>query len=587
MTAGAGRGEEQARSRRRLPAALAIAVALLAGGTVAARADVLVAGSTGVGACPAGLAPLLSGATGTGSTVIVTAPAATSAAALVACASGGVVSSYPAINSVAATIPAAQVGPLSALPGVIVTPDAAVSVQSTVSPASESTGPHTPSDAFLQETGAATLAAQGDTGQGTTVAVLDTGVSNLPDFAGRLLPGVDLTGEGNAWQDDYGHGTFVAGLIAGNGASTGGAYAGAAPGATVVPIKVAGATGTTDLMTVMAGVQWAISHRVALGIRVLNMSLGFQPVGSTVINPLDRMVEAAWNSGIAVVTSAGNAGPFNGTILSPGDDPLAITVGALDDMATASRTDDRMNDFSSVGPTGPDGWTKPDLVTSGRSVVSLAAPGSTVWTNFPSARLGTGGFVGSGTSFSAAITSGAAALVLADNPGLTPDHLKARLVGTAGPGPVGNPFVDGHGALDVVAANSTALGYDQSVAGAVAVPMGATVSLAPTGRADTWNPALWSGAPWNSTAWNSTAWNSTAWNSTAWNSTAWNGYAWNSTAWNGFAWTSTAWNSTAWNGALWNSTAWNGTAWDSTAWNSTAWNSTAWNSTAWNSTAWN
>ena len=94
-----------------------------------------------------------------------------------------------------------------------------------------------------------------------------------------------------------------------------------------------------------------------------------------------------------------------------------------------------MNDFSSVGPTSPDGWVKPDLVTSGRSVVSLAAPGSTIYDNNPSARVGSANFVGSGTSFSAAITSGAAALVLADNPGLTPDQVKARLLGNTRPGP--------------------------------------------------------------------------------------------------------------------------------------------------------
>jgi serine protease AprX len=143
------------------------------------------------------------------------------------------------------------------------------------------------------------------------------------------------------------------------------------------------------------------------------MSLGFQSATSTVINPLDQAVQAVWGSGIAVVVSAGNAGPFNGTILSPGDDPLVITVGALDDMAASSITGDEMCDFSSAGPTSPDGRVKPDLVTSGRSVVSLAAPGSTIYNGYPSARLGSANFVGSGTSFSTAITSGAAALVLA------------------------------------------------------------------------------------------------------------------------------------------------------------------------------
>ena len=156
------------------------------------------------------------------------------------------------------------------------------------------------------------------------------------------------------------------------------------------------------------------------GINVLNLSLGYQSSQSTVTNPLDQAVEAVWNAGITVVASAGNAGPFNGTILSPGDDPMVITVGALDDMATPSPPDDEMTDFSSVGPTSRDGWAKPDLVASGRSVVSLAAPGSTIDNSYPSARIGSANFVGSGTSFSAAITSGAAALVLADNPGPHP-----------------------------------------------------------------------------------------------------------------------------------------------------------------------
>ena len=184
-----------------------------------------------------------------------------------------------------------------------------------------------------------------------------------------------------------------------------------------------------------------------------------------------------WNAGITVVTSAGNAGPFNGTILSPGDDPMVITVGALDDMATPSPADDEMADFSSVGPTTPDGWAKPDLVTSGRSVVSLAAPGSTIDTQYPSAQIGSANFVGSGTSFSAAITSGAAALVLADNPGLTPNQVKARLLGTTTPGPVGNPFVDGHGALDAYAAATAGpMNLNQSATGLLGAVLGATIS---------------------------------------------------------------------------------------------------------------
>ena len=146
-------------------------------------------------------------------------------------------------------------------------------------------------------------------------------------------------------------------------------------------------------------------------------------------------------------------------------------------MATPSTADDEMTDFSSAGPTSRDGWVKPDLVASGRSVVSLAAPGSTIDNSNPSAQVGAANFVGSGTSFSAAITSGAAALVLAGHPGLTPNEVKARLLGAAAPGPVGNPFVDGHGSLDAYAAATAGpMGYNQSATGLIGALLGATVS---------------------------------------------------------------------------------------------------------------
>ena len=476
-------------------------------------------------------------------TVIVTSDGPLSPVAAVLEVGGTVVTQYHLIDGVDALIPTVAEPLLAALPGITVTPDVSVSVQSTM----KSTGAHTPSDAFIQETGSARLASSGDTGQGVTVAVLDTGINNLPDFSGRLVGGVDLTNGNNPYQDNYGHGTFVAGLIAGNGASSNGQYSGEAPGAKLVSIKVAGIDGTTHLGTLISGLQWGVDHKGSYGIKILNISLGFQPSYTTVINPLDRAVEAVWNSGIAVVASAGNAGPFNGTILSPGDDPLVITAGALDDMATASITDDQMNDFSSVGPTSPDGWVKPDLVTSGRSVVSLAAPGSTIYTSYPSARIGSANFVGSGTSFSAAIISGAAALVLAGNPGLTPNQVKARLLGTANPGPVGNPFVDGHGALNAyAAATSGPMNFNQSAVGLTPSLRGTTVSLSPTRPVDTWNRNLWSGISWNQPPFTGWAWNGAAWNGGDWNGWAWNGSAWNGSAWNGSVWNGGAWNSSAW-----------------------------------------
>ncbi len=536
------------RKKRRIAAAGAALAVALAG--------------TSMGGVPAASAS-------SGETVIVTAVGLLSPVAAVLGVGGTIVTQYHLIDGVEAVIPAALEPVLAALPGIIVTPDVSVSVQG----APPSTGPHTPSDVFLQQTGATQLAGAGDTGRGVTVAVLDTGIDNLPDFSGRLIGGVDLTGGNNPFQDSYGHGTFVAGLIAGDGASSGGQYSGEAPGANLVSIKVAGANGKTDLGALILGLQWAIDHRASYGIKILNMSLGFQAAVSTVINPLDLAVQAVWASGIAVVVSAGNAGPFNGTILSPGDDPLVITVGALDDMATPSITDDEMCDFSSAGPTSPDGWVKPDLVTSGRSVVSLAAPGSTIYDDYPSARVGSANFVGSGTSFSAAITSGAAALVLADNPGLAPDQLKARLLGTTNPGPVGNPFVDGHGALNAYAAATAGpMNLSQSAAGLLPVLPGTTVQLSPTGPADTWNANLWSGTSWSRGP------------SDGW---TWAGWAWNGTDWNGWTWTGRAWNDGDWAGAAWNGADWTGRAWNDSAWVGSVWAGSAWAGSAWNSSAWN
>jgi serine protease AprX len=506
-------------------------------------------------------------------TVIVTATGLLSPVVAVEEVLGTVLTQFHIIDGVEASIPTALEPVLAALPGITVTPDVSVNVQSTV----ESTGPHAPSDEFLQQTGATQLFGDGDTGQGVTVAVIDTGIDDLPDFAGRLIGGVDLSGGNDPFQDDYGHGTFVAGLIAGDGASSGGQYEGEAPGADLVSIKVAGPNGVTDLGTLIQGLQWAVSNRLAYNIRVLNMSLGFQPFESTVVNPLDQAVQAAWDSGIAVVASAGNAGPSNGTILSPGDDPLVITVGALDDMAQPAVADDEMTNFSSVGPTSPDGWAKPDLVTSGRSVVSLAAPGSTIYDENPSARIGSGNFVGSGTSFSTAITSGAAALVLAANPTLTPDELKARLLGTTSPGPVGNPFVDGHGAMNAYAAATAGqMNLSQSVAGTALALLGATVSLSPVGSlADSWNASLWSGVSWSQGSAGGPTGNGP--NGSAWNGSAWNGFAWSSRAWNDGGWASAAWDGQTWQGSAWDGQTWQGSAWSGSAWNGSAWNSSEWN----------
>ena len=494
---------------------------------------------------------------------------------------GKVTSDLSVADAVAADIPVSELDDLQRDAGVVVVPNITVDVTGVAETM------RLPASVYPSTTGATTLATTGFTGRGVTVAVLDTGISRLPDFGSRLIAGVDLSGEGDPFKDSYGHGTFVSGLIAGNGASSGGLYAGEAPGANLVSIKVAGATGATDLATTISGIQWAVANRNALNISVLNISMGAAPFPSSVTNPLDRAVEAAWNAGIVVVTSAGNTGPMNGTITSPGDSPLVITVGSIDDNGTPTPVDDTMAEFSGVGPTANDGWFKPDLVTSGRSVVSLRVPGSTIDTLYPTARIGFANFVGSGTSFSAAITSGAAAILKQMDPSNgNPDRIKGRLLAGASLGPVGSPFVDGFGSLNVLT-SSTIKATLKQVTPTVATPVGSTVSLYVTGSGSAWNGSAWNGSAWNGSAWNGSSWNGSAWNGSSWNGSSWNGSSWNGSAWNGSAWNGSSWNGSSWNGSSWNGSAWNGSAWNGSSWNYAGWNGSAWNGSSWNGSSWN
>ena len=253
-----------------------------------------------------------------------------------------------------------------------------------------------------------------------------------------------------------------------------------------------------------------------------------------------------------------------------GDDPLVLTVGALDDKDTVTPSDDAVPAFSSQGPTAWDGWWKPDLIAPGKSVVSVTSTTSVIWNANRSARVGTKNFVGSGTSFAAAITSGAAAIVLHANPLATPDNVKAALLTTtnAGPSPPQSPFVQGHGVLDVSRAVSEPLVSITQDVSSIVPPTVLGVPIPKLSRqvVSTWAtvvpleqalypqpyPFPYSGPATTSLDGASPLFQSSAWNSSAWNSSAWNSSAWNSSAWNSSAWNSSAWNSSAWNSSAWN-----------------------------------
>ena len=377
---------------------------------------------------------------------------ATAAATAVRQAGGRVTAELPVVAGVAADVPQAALARHTADPRVrAVTPDSVVTMKAIIGGA-EATNPDTIKSVYREEIGATVLAAQGVRGRGVRVALVDTGVNEVPDLAGRIVsvedPGgtpepfrrdvrcVDFSGEGDC-VDRYGHGTFLAGLIAGNGAASAGRFTGVAPGAEIVSLKIAGRNGAADVSKVLAAIQWVVSFRDEYDIKVLNLSLGTNSKVSPQLDPLNYAVQQAWRSGIAVVVAAGNSGPAPGTISKPADDPYVITVGAVDDRETPATDDDRLPHFSARGPVvdGVSAWVKPDVVAPGARLVSLrvqdshiesvAGPGQFAGTPFAAYRRG------SGTSMSAAVVSGAVALLLERRPNWSPDRVKYALASTA------------------------------------------------------------------------------------------------------------------------------------------------------------
>jgi len=470
---------------------------------------------------------------------------------------GRVTDALPIVAGFAATLPGWAVAKLTRSPGVLaVTPDRPVHVQGTAS------GSEVRS-VYPKVVRADKAWQQGVTGSGVTVAVVDTGVASVPDLAGRLVPVSEglgqtkpcknLSGELNC-DDSYGHGTFIAGLIAGNGASSGGTWKGVAPGARILSVKIAGADGAADVSNVLAALQWVVSFKDRYGIRVLNLSLGTDSTQSYLLDPLNYAVERAWAAGIVVVVAASNRGPDPQTISKPADDPWVITAGATDDRGTTSLSDDLLPDFSGRGPTAADGLAKPDLVAPGAHMVSLRAPGSTIDTRFPwyvdgSYRRG------SGTSMATGVVSGAAALMVQANPSITPDRAKFALLATARRAASDDPLAVGSGVLDAYAAaldtpsgvvnlglgrsnGQGSLGLSRGTVQTVADdPLGSVLGPVLGGVLTVqlllWNPLGYTGGGWRESDWYLSTWSVFRFYRVNWNGSDWPGYRWHGSSWYG------------------------------------------------------
>jgi serine protease AprX len=281
----------------------------------------------------------------------------------------------------------------------------------------------------------------GVTGQGITVAVVDSGIAAHPALAQRVVANVSFVSGDPSVGDAYGHGTHVAGIITGAGSAASRVTplytGGIAPGANLVNVRVLGADGTGLTSDAIAGIEWAIANKKKFNIRVINISFGHPVMEPAATDPLCEAVADAVQAGIVVVAAAGNSGKTAdghmvlGSITSPGNSPLALTVGALNTFGTARRSDDAVASYSSRGPTRFDLTVKPDVAAPGNKIVSLQADGSFLATFYPTLHVAgsaSNAYMSlSGTSMAAPMVSGGIALLLQGAPGLTPPQVKLAI----------------------------------------------------------------------------------------------------------------------------------------------------------------
>jgi serine protease AprX len=349
-------------------------------------------------------------------------------------------------------------------------------------------------------------------GQGVTVAVVDSGAVKTEDVKDRLIASVNFDDDEHDSLDSFGHGTFVSGIIAGDGTSSNGQYMGIAPRTNILNARVSGDEGMSTEADVVEALGWILANKSRYGVRVVNLSLNSSVMQSYHTSPLCAAAEVLWFNGLVVVVSAGNNG--TASLYPPANDPFVITVGATDDRGTVTLSDDTLASFSAYG-TSETGSVKPEVVAPGRNIVSLLPQNDETWIGLfhDSNRVNENYFRMSGTSMSAPMVSGIAALLLQDEPGLNPDQVKYRLMSTA-------------------AGASRWPGYDPARAGAGVVDAAAALSSTSTDTANTGVTAsqlLWTGS--EPVTWGSVNWNSVNWNSVNWNSVNWNSVNWNSTYW--------------------------------------------------------
>jgi serine protease AprX len=393
---------------------------------------------------------------------------------------------------------------------------------------------------------------RGATGEGVGVAIIDTGIAgDLADFrnsqgdsASRVVSSAVINPDATNAGDSYGHGTHVAGIIGGNGFNRSssdplyGKYAGVAPDADLINVKIADEQGNSTVLDAIYGLQFVVDHKDDYNIRVVNLSFESTSAQSYKTDPLDAAAEAAWFSGIVVVAAAGNRGSDSDAVShAPGNDPYVITVGAADDQGTKQTADDSVASWSSRGLT-QDGIAKPDVVAPGAHIVSNLAPNSEFTSLCPSCVTAGEYIRAGGTSMAAPMVAGAVADLLQAHPGWTPDQVKGVLARTDRTIPGGDQELSLNAA---VALSGTGVTSNEGL-----TPN--TLIDPSTGQIDysrsSWSRSSWSRSSWSRSSWSRSSWSCScpqtgsgsidpsrsSWSRSSWSRSSWSRSSW-STSW--------------------------------------------------------
>ncbi len=443
----------------------------------------------------------------------------------------------------------------------------------------------------------------GLTGRGVDIAVIDTGVNPVKGLEGRVIDGPDLSFDvpflatAQKSRDMHGHGTHMAGIIAGRDPevtdlSKPQRFIGIAPEARIVNVKVGAASGAVDVSQVITGIEWVVRNKRAngLNIRIINLSYGTPSTLKFWEDPVAAAAEAAWKAGIVVVVAAGNDGSV-ANVTSPASSPMIIAAGA-------TGRKQGVTTFTNSG-----GQRNPDLWAPGSSVVSLtAAADDNVNKHGGPGRVGNRFRRGTGTSQAAAVISGAAALLLQAFPNATPDQIRIAMIRSnskdplkigqlGGVGEIGS-FVNLDRAMKLVPVTSEADTLVRDFVAKFNAPAGprgfgpldasrgANIVVATNGTKLTGN-IDWMGNSWSGNSWSGNSWSGNSWSGNSWSGNSWSGNSWSGNSWSGNSWSGNSWSGNSWSGNSWSGNSWSGNSWSGNNWSGNSWAGNSWSSNVW------